>query len=670
MEHRIWVPPEASKVASTKACLISGLRGTGKTALLNCLDVVGANRNNVRFLNPEDRPKNCIGVYISILSEFTEFLAIRTQETSKNLSEDGLVLSWLHAHWFRAYLLFTCLSRTLEIIDDCQRINVLSYNARQEGVFVDGFQELWGRHFSSRDQRHSIRSILDCASVISKICMETRINSVRLYPERVAILLEQLEPIRFYRDFCRLISETNLLASPQVSHHIKISLDDVHRFGRNEQAILNGIIEVNAAPVTWNLSYVTGGYDPSLSPDPSAPLTHHDIEHVDLNYVANPRGFRQLCQKLYNMRVGNEDMTQDPDSLDWGYGKVLSNPNVSILFNQLVQDTASVEFRNRLYNNLAYVTDVMEKKLGGPRLGRRQDRQSDKRRYLYHTYIFNVIFQGVREDFEKFINTRSEIKIDNYFRQKNVAALVCAANELGRQVPYAGKNVLIALSDGCIRDFLRILAILYDNASAIRQGHPRNTPDFFSPDEERPIPLDEQSKAFVEASRSYLEQAEYATDRVGRVLANILSAIGELTRLLQSKDRHRALQLPERGRIRLNFAEATLLGDTTHRIGLLREALSTGQNTGSIRILEGVARSRAGEPETNQVTFRLHRLIAPHYNYGSRGPQRAIYIPLINFIELAEEIPTPPRDWAERVFKIARDQAESEGLTSSQQDLF
>ncbi|MCF4128474.1 ORC-CDC6 family AAA ATPase [Methylobacterium sp. SyP6R] len=667
ISHRIWIPPEISKVASPKACLISGLRGTGKTALLNCLDPLASINHNHWFLNPDDRPENCLGVYINIIAEFTEFLPLQLDGI---YSEQKLLLSSdisIHSQWFKSYLIFTCLIKVLNSIDECRIAGILQYNAYDENGFVSGFLFLLRQHFSQEVDLTSAKTILECGSILSKICMSMRINSIRLRPERILRLLEYVDPVKFYRDFCQMISDSAILRGTGISKHIKISLDDVHRFGKNEQGLLNSIIEINTSPITWNLSYVTGGYDPSLSPDSSSPLTHHDVELVDLSYRDNPRNFWRLCQKIYDIRTYSRD-TDDHEPHRSNYAKLLGNLNISMLFSDLVDNTSSNAFRERLLKNVEYVAQKLADKSSGLRGARWNTHKINKMNYLYHTYIFNILFAEDKGRFEQFLAIRNPAGVDNYFRQKNIAALVCAANELSRQTPYAGKNALILLADGCIRDFLRILSVLYDSVAEDYRDRKRSLIPFFNLEDGRHIPIDKQTKCFREASRTYLEQVDNATDRIGRTLARIVNGVAELNRMLQSKDKFRALSQPERGAIRLDFSEYMLL-DEENTITLIRKALARGQNTGSIRVIEGEFRSHGNISETNEVTFRLHRLIAPIYNFSSRGPQRSVQVPLSDFIILTESVQFDSRHWAEKILKILEEKSANSASDLNQQDL-
>ena len=668
VQHRIWIPPEASVIASPKACLISGMRGTGKTALLNCLDPLANARSAYTILNPEALPGNCIGVYMNIMTEFTDFLPLIFPDHQSAARDHAANIDRAYAQAFRAYLIFTVLARSLEVIDDCRRHGLLIYDAATERQFAEAVDRLWRKHFDVAPDQKPLITLLECSSRLFKVCMGIRINSLRLFGERVTDLIGGLQPIGFYRNFCELLINHGLLMREgSDDYHVKVSLDDVHRFSRTEQALLNGLLEVNTAPITWNLSFITNRYDPSLSPDPEAPLTSHDVETINLNYDNKPENFRQLCNRIFDMRTGVKHSSDDIDP----YANMLGFPTTSVLFEALVKNTESYDFKNKIIEAATYVSETLSNRYYNDKSGK-APKKFDSNRYYYHAYIFLNLFSGDKVRFELFLKSRDPWRIRNYFRQKNVAALVCASIELGRSTLYAGTNTLMALSDGCVRDFLRIMTILYDNTSS--GAHPKRRfhgPDYFSGQIQTPIPAYAQAMIFIEASRTYRDQVDASTDRVGRVLSSLVDGLGLLTRLLQSKDRVMALSLPERGEFQVNFAGATRLGDVDDRIALLRGALALGESVGAVRPLKGVFVPSAGVEATDKMLFRLHHLIAPAYGYSSRGPMRAVQIPLRFVLEFAEDRHINTRDWAERVFDHVHDlQGDSREDRPAQPELF
>ncbi|WP_342709937.1 hypothetical protein AAFG13_36840 [Bradyrhizobium sp. B124] len=543
------------------------------------------------------------------------------------------------------YLIFTAIARSLQAIDECRRKDILSYDAKQEMEFVETFwQQLWLNAFELGANSSKPDSLLACASLLLKMCMAVRINSLRLYTDRVVALVQGVQPVQFYRTACRILADSQLLHSRGHRFHVKVSLDDVHRFRRDDQALLNGLIELNTAPISWNLSFVSNHYDAGLSSDRDAPLSGHDVERIDLNYAKEPKAFRRLCLRLYEMRVGLPPASDDQEELrSPGYDKVLGNPNVSVLFDHLLETTSSEGFRERIYEHLDYIAALLN---SAERTGSRPSRPADPRKYLYHTYIFISLFEADRNKFVSFLSSRTPKQVDNYFRQKNVAALVCASNELGRAVPYAGTNALAAMSDGCVRDFLRILACLYESArTGIHQRQSRRPPfDYFSAaSATRQIPVGEQSRGFFEASRDYIEQFDVPTVRAERVLADVVNGVGEFIRLLQSRDRARALSLPERGIIRLDLTEVTLLGVKRARLSCFDGrsiSVSTRELSGCTKVSSCQARARVVR---TLIAFRLHRLAAPAFNISSRGPQRVVDVPLHFFLNLSSLVGFPKK---------------------------
>ena len=663
--HRIWIPPDAATAATAKACFISGLRGTGKTVLLNCLDPLAPQRDNYHFLNRDALPQTCIGVYINILSEFTHYFHVLGVLNTPDAPADDAWRDPIHALSLQTYLIFHSLSRVFEVIDDCRRIDLLSYDSKTESAFVATFEAIWNQHFVDDPETPSPRTLLDCARSMARLCKKVRINSLRLYADRVIALIEGVQPIAFYHAICDAMLQHRLLVGCAGEYTVKICLDDVHRFLHADQRLLNSIIAVNKAPIGWNLSFVTGRYDATSTQDAAAPLTAHDVAGIDLDYQDDQPGFRRLCVHMYNMRIMPDLTSEDALSdVNAASRRVLGRPNSSVLF-QLIMGTTNDRFRERLLGHLEYVAAQLSDR-GIGRLG------ENPMRYLPQAYVFDGLFAGDRRQFELFLEKRSTKQIDNYFRQKNVAALVCAANELRRGVPYAGLNVLVSLADGCVRDFLRILSVLYDTSRLgpkKKRGSPRPpSPDAFRPDATGHMPIEVQSESFVDASHQYLDQFAVAPDRLGRTLTAAVHGVGILVRLLQTSDKMTALSLPERGAIEFSFGEPTLFADQTARIDLVRRALSMGQYIGVVRIIAGTVLPSNGVPQTDPITFRLHRLTAPAFNVSGRGPLRKVRVPLNAILEFAEDRVIDPQDWAEKVYAQIGDSGDDVLLDEAKQN--
>lgn len=165
--HLIWVPPTIARVAAQKPCLISGLRGTGKTVLLNCIDLLAPQKKNYRFLNPEALPSKCIGVYINIVSEFTDFFRFLD---SVDLGQDRAVVSHgggasMQGLAFQTYVILNSLARTFEVVDQCRRSEILKYSADSEVEFVRR-ANLVGQ-FTAKN-RKTASSLLEFASELKK----------------------------------------------------------------------------------------------------------------------------------------------------------------------------------------------------------------------------------------------------------------------------------------------------------------------------------------------------------------------------------------------------------------------------------------------------------------------------------------------------------------------
>ena len=73
-------------------------------------------------------------------------------------------------------------------------------------------------------------------------------------------------------------------------------------------------------------------------------------------------------------------------------------------------------------------------------------------------------------------------------------------------------------------------------------------------------------------------------------------------------------------------------------------------------------------PQTDPITFRLHRLTAPAFNVSGRGPLRKVRVPLNAILEFAEDRVIDPQDWAEKVYAQIGDSGDDVLLDEAKQN--
>jgi hypothetical protein len=124
-----------------------------------------------------------------------------------------------------------------------------------------------------------------------------------------------------------------------------------------------------------------------------------------------------------------------------------------------------------------------------------------------------------------------------YLRRKQRSALIAMCHQFRvRNIPYAGSNVVVGLSDGCIRDYLEIMAEIYDAFST-----PKNKlKKFFR--RRDPLKIDLQRQGIVRAANAKFSGIRNSGDVYSVELGQLVDCLGELTALL-----HRDVKTTERG---------------------------------------------------------------------------------------------------------------------------
>jgi hypothetical protein len=240
-------------------------------------------------------------------------------------------------------------------------------------------------------------------------------------------------------------------------------------------------------------------------------------------------------------------------------------------------------------------------------------------------------------------------------RRKQRAALLLLCKELRVQVPYSGWQVVLALSDKCIRDYLDIMGAVYDqrvrsskiSALQFRKGM---------------VPTEEQRAGIVRASWQKLEGIAKRTERYPKEAFKLVSCLGALQKRLQlGPTVEEALRNPERGNFRVNFSTDSggygegITGVTQDGIALAKSVLAECEVHGYLkpiakRSTDERLRDLVSEREADERHFRLHRRFGPLFGYSYRGPYGEVPIPVDEIVAICIN-PTEidAAEWAERV---------------------
>ena len=200
-------------------------------------------------------------------------------------------------------------------------------------------------------------------------------------------------------------------------------------------------------------------------------------------------------------------------------------------------------------------------------------------------------------------------------RKAMVGAYLSIMTELRTAPRYAYADMILQLSDSCIRDFLNNLDYIY-------QASHRSLPSFLSA---IPVKATTQNVGLLGASKAKFKSLPTRGVNHPSSTAKLITGLAKLTQLLQSqsKDGVRHLKTTERGIFDLAIAADTDI--TARAVTLIIGAAEAGflkTLTGSKLIL----------------AFRVHTSLAPAYGFSYRGAYYHVPIQASDILSFADAL--------------------------------
>lgn len=209
---------------------------------------------------------------------------------------------------------------------------------------------------------------------------------------------------------------------------------------------------------------------------------------------------------------------------------------------------------------------------------------------IYQTYISEKLGLQIPSPDSPRWERRKQASAE--IRKRMVAAYLCICRELRTDVKYAGAEMVLQISDKCIRDYLSILDAAFSGFSdAVEDfGKRRVAPDI-------------QNSAIKDASTR--KNDSIPRSEVGSPLETqrLIEALGKLTNRLQTTIRdERSLRSPERG----VFVISSHPGSSSEVVSLITEAAEAGF-------------LKMARVDERTIKFRLHCSLSAFYAISYRG---------------------------------------------------
>ena len=624
----IWVSPLARSLEQNTSFYISGSRGSGKTTLLRSIHWRERIENeHILSQFEENEQFSTIGVYLHVAHFLASpFGAVPWEKTGIELQSG----SSLDYQFFSIYIETMVLRYICDAFDAMRANGFIDFSPSDEDNAVlamsniySGLDETLSQYSGMAGLPALSRAFKHIADKMKQLCFVGGDWSFvgRLPFSRAGELLREGV----------LSLRRELKVQPYIASKIKVMLDDAHLLDDKKQIYVNSIVRHSRAPVFWIVSYIRQQFQNAKTIWQSEFLTSDDRRFLDLDAeLRSCEGdFLKLCESVTRLRL---DQIQIGKKFDLTAS--LGNYSVNELIH--IASRGSINPKWKAFRSRA---DQFSK---GGRRGRSAQNRPDVPSY-YEAYLTRKILGR---------SNREGINWDGW-RKKERAALLCICREYRFKPPYAGINVVAALSDGCIRDYLNIMAGIYDEFF--------KRTDYVDPEKFCLVRIDPdlQRDGIIEASRSKFLSIEHSLGAFTSELSRLVECLGHLTMILQSTHtNNRCLRNPERGIFSIFFEKAEM-GKTSlgHDFKMVREVINEGLALNFFQ--SGVSRqsSRGFNVSTNLdgrlVEIRLHRRFAPHFKFSYRGAFAPVRVNASELIKVCKDPgATDAKKWAERIASI------------------
>lgn len=675
----IWVAPIARRIMEQEGSVfVAGARGTGKTSILKAIESLEQTRN--ASLRAQIKPfrYNSVAIYMRAQDLFTQSFN-GVDWVGLGIGKDARVVEYT----FMAAIIEAEASAKLAALAAEWRVSgVVTYRAQDALKAVERLQKLFPHIFRQLELDRG-DPVSGAATALAQHRKTLAIRLVRSDGEALGRLLQE-EPLELIRAVTAALGPLFATGTRDQEHplSIKIAIDECDYFTPTQQIALNSLVRKTAAPVSFVLAYVDSDYDPSTTVFKNLSLSGADRAIYDLAYEQED-DFAELCEAIVSYRVF---YSQDPHKRE-------KNREEAAHAFKLEKKLGQFSINDLLHRSLADRPGSRNSALI-TRAENLRDRFEGftQKRMISQKTLNELGFAGVSPPiYQQFIierlgfdaeaslleQSRKEAFLATLRRKQRAAMLQVIFESKRQKLPYYGKRVLLALADSSVRDFLDIMAEIYDQ----EDGDGRGAADRLMSGSR--IDIDNQRQGAEAAADKKYSSIEHrpslepgtkieVPDREGQLLTRAIDALGRLTHHLQvSRDGIRSITTAERGIFVFDLAIARQIEALRNRSTLRLEAILARGIRDNYLVADEVRLSRArtvASTEPTVIRFRLHRRFAPRFRFSFLGAIEDVRLPpdaMIELLTAASDFNS--EDWAKRT--AARMTPDDDGGVT-QRDLF
>ena len=565
-----------------------GTRGTGKTTLLKALNWKERITNDSlkRQLPADAFAQHYVGVYLKLPEiQLGAFAARLSKET------DALrtLIPSLYIDVISLQLLVNGLA---ELIAK----NLIICTPQEESACVRSIIEQFPLHCRAREGvinqnpsctlKHLLHELRLLQAVLDDFAIFGGIPS-DILPQRFPKQIGELG--RFVAS--KLDELCNRHAKQAVDKwHFKICMDEGECLEPEHQRVLNTVVRLSRWPLFYVICFVGRPDDISGTYLPNLTLADDDRQLLLLDEMDDVT-FRTLGEGVASVRI--QEIEKDP-TLKFNTRRCFGKLKINELMLSILENSVKVEAKRLLESATAKRREpFFEKEDIAVNDVQDNTEANNQDPPIYQVYLIEKLNLKMTTPHDPHWIRRAQDSAN--IRKKMVAAYLSLCWDLRTEVRYSSADMILQMSDNCVRDFLRFVnEIFLESGLTLRKFIEERIPNRIQ---------DFGIKRASEQKRNSLKQSGVlAPTEVGR----IIDALAEITQILQTQGPNNSqLVATERGLFVVDFPAS---GSEQSRkvVELLRDAAEAG----FLRLLY---------TGTSSLKFRVHTSLAAVYGFSYRG---------------------------------------------------
>lgn len=635
----IWRGPTSLRLwQSPRNVYVRGSRGSGKTCLLQSVDIAQLLSNTMLAGQYAGEDVRTVGIYYRFPITLPPLLKkLETACLDQGLFNGERLFQLTFARTL--YLAFW--SAVVHRLTTINQIDGRTISGKREAEIVDRCVALAAKHGLPLDVPN-LSGLRELSNALD-IYWERQLDAVSEFDQEVLRL-----SIRNFNDppkcfievataLLEILPEFKIKMSSDA--RVLIMLDEFDKLTRSQQVYVNSIVRDTKFPLFWCPAYVSIGSETTDTTLSNINLSLADRDIIDLD-DPDEAHFSDLCAKVSSIRLyyraaeldrlnGGKRLISPSDQPENYFNLTtrLGTPTLNTLFAHKLKGSFRDEVLSQVYE---IATRLAARGADLPTLSDSGFEVKNDELPLLQAYL---VVLGVVKEQEFAIRGKSEQSFNAGLRRKlRGASLVAARKFKWKPMPWAGEKIAIALADGCIRDFLDVMAAIYstyienEKQGALQGKVDRKEAGVIRRFSESPHPIrnDTQMKAFAKVSEGHAKALTSKTDSDGAAVSRIVHFLARLTGELQTNERLGALATPERGIFIIDFRSQDITAEySLSDIHVMKRIMMKAVEDGHLKLITRRKRMATVEVEesvaADVLRLRVHRRYAPYFSFSYLG---------------------------------------------------